>query len=191
MKSDTKNKVLTIAQTGMLTAIGIVFMLLIRFSILPGAKFLEYDMGDIPAALTALLFGPVHGLFSLCVIALVQALTVSAASSWQGFIMHFFATGVYIIILYFFRKTKRKSSFIWGLAAATAAMTAIMIPLNLIFTPMYLHTTAKAVAELILPAILPFNLIKGCINSLIIFLIFKPLTIVLAKSHLLPTNIKI
>ncbi len=172
--------------TAMMSALAVVFMLVIRFSILPGARFLEYDMGDIPVILSALLLGSPSSVFILIFVSLIQSLTVSAASSWQGFVMHVLSTGCYILVFKLITKnnTSIKRISIAGVLA-TLSLTLIMIPLNLIFTPLYLNTTVEAVMELMLPAIIPFNFIKGVINSVIIFFIYKPLSTILNKSYLL------
>lgn len=172
--------------TAMMSALATVFMLIIRFSLLPSAKFLEYDMGDIPVILSTLFLGIPQGSFVLLFVSLIQSLTVSAASSWQGFLMHFISTGCYILTLkLFIRKNDSFKNLVTGVAVSTLILTLIMIPLNLIFTPLYLHTTVEAVAELLLPAIIPFNLLKGIINSTITVIIYKPLKDILNKTGLL------
>lgn len=186
MQKNSKNSVKLLVTTAMMSALATVLMLVVRFSLLPGAKFLEYDMGDIPVILSTLFLGLPYGSFVLVFVSLIQSLTVSAASSWQGFIMHVISTGCYIVILkLFMRKKDDMKHLLAGVLTATAGLTLIMIPLNLIFTPLYLHTTVEAVAELLIPAIIPFNFIKGVINSILTFVIYKPLKDGLNKSKLL------
>ena len=186
MKKSSKNNIIRLVLTAMMAALSVVFMFIVRFSLLPGAKFLEYDMGDIPVILSTLFLGTPSGAFVLVFVSLIQALTVSAASSWQGFVMHVLATGAYVITLkLFMRKADGRKQLITGTIASTIVLTAIMIPLNLIFTPLYLNTTVEAVLQLMLPAIIPFNFLKGIINSLIIILLYAPLKEILKKSNML------
>ena len=178
-------KSLKLIQTGVLCALGIVFMLVVRFSILPGAAFLEYDMGDISVILALLLVSFQSSVGILFAVALVQSLTVSAASSWEGFIMHFISTAVFVLILYLFTRKKKDIKLIAaGLAVAAVCQILIMIPLNLIFTPMYLGCPVEAVKELLLPAIIPFNAIKAAINSIMTIILYPVLNRILTKSHL-------
>lgn len=186
MQKNKKSTLYKMVATSMMCALAVVMMYFIHFSLLPNAKFLEYDMGDIPVIMTTLFIGTPSGFIVLFFVSLVQSLTVSASSSWQGFIMHMLSTGTYIIIISLF--TKKGDSIkrmVTGLAVATLALTLIMIPLNLIFTPLYLNVSVEAVLELILPAIVPFNLIKGIINSLLTVLLYNTLKGVLKKSDLL------
>lgn len=191
MQKSNYNRLIKLVITGILSALAVVLMLLVRFSLLPGAKFLEYDMGDFPVIIASLFVGTPSGFIVLLIVSVVQSLTVSAASSWQGFIMHILSTGIYIVVLKLF--TLKKDSFprlLSGSCVATIALTAIMVPLNLIFTPMYLNTTVEAVLELMLPAIIPFNFIKGIINSIITVCIYHPLKRILSKSNMLIINNK-
>lgn len=183
------NKIVRLVETSVLAALAVVFMLTIRFWLLPGAKFLEYDMGDVPVITATLLLGPGSGTAVLFFVSLIQSLTVSAASSWQGFLMHFLSSEIFLLAAYYiFRTTKSRTRLAIAFAVSTILMAAIMIPLNLIFTPMYMQVPVQAVKELLLPAIIPFNLFKGAINSLIVFLLFFPLKKILEKSNLLPKN---
>ena len=173
----------------MLTALAVVLMLVVRFPLLPTAKFLEYDMGDVPVIIATLMFGIPTGVVMLAAEALVQSLTVSAASSWEGFVMHFISSSLFLIITYVFysagrKKEKIKFFLIAGLTVSAAAMAALMIPLNLIFTPMYLGVPVQSVKEMLLPVIVPFNLIKGAINAAAVTIIFLPLNKILKKTHL-------
>lgn len=185
------DKILKLVETSVLAALSVVFMLTIRFWLLPGAKFLEYDMGDVPVIVASLLLGPGAGTICLFFVSLIQALTVSAAGSWQGFLMHFISSEVFLLATYFItRKGIGRGRLAFSFAVSTVLMCAIMIPLNLIFTPMYMHVPVQAVVELLLPAIIPFNLFKGAINSFVVFLLYFPLEKILVKSNLLPKNQK-
>jgi len=189
MKATQKNYVLKLVETAMLAALAVVLMLVIRFPLLPSAAFLEFDMGDMPVIISTLLFGPGAGLITLFIVSLIQALTVSASSGWVGFVMHFIASGAYVLALGFIRKNRSSiKSLIIGVSISTIIMTILMVPLNLIFTTFFLNTSFDAVLQMIVPVILPFNLLKGIINSVVSVLVYIPLYKILDKSHLLPTK---
>lgn len=183
------DKTLFLVQKAMLLALAIVFMLVIRFPLLPAAKFLEYDMGDIPLVIATLLFGAPTGVLMLGLEALVQSLTVSAASSWEGFVMHFCAGTLFLVTVSLISKIGKKNGkeklfLCIGLVVGTLISTAVMIPLNLIFTPMYLGVEVDAVKQLMLPAIIPFNLLKGAINTIVAIATYLPLKKILKKTHM-------
>jgi riboflavin transporter FmnP len=176
MKYDV-NKLVRLA---LLSALSILLMMVIRFPIIPSAPFLEYEPGDVPALIGAFLYGPGAGLLITAVVSLVQATTVSAGSGWIGAIMHMVATGTMVLVAGFIYK--RIHSFkgaVVALLAGSVGMTLVMIPLNLFFTTRFLGVPAEAVKAMIVPVIIPFNLIKAVGNSALTVLVYKSVARVL------------
>ena len=54
-------------------------------------------------------------------------------------------------------------------------MTALMIPLNLVLTSYFQGVPMQAVVDMIIPVIIPFNLIKASANCVITAIVFKAL----------------
>ncbi len=163
-----------IAMLGMLTALSVVLTWLIHFPIIPAAPFLEYDPADIPILIGTFTFGPLAGLLLTIAVSAVQAFTVSAQSGAMGFLMHVFATGTMVLISgSIYKRGKDIRSAVLGLVLGALAMTAVMIPLNLIFTPLFMGAPVEAVIDLILPAILPFNLFKSFLNGAVTFILYR------------------
>ncbi len=174
--------VIRTAIMAMLTAVSIVLVYFIHLPLIPGVAFLEYDPADIPVLIGALMLGPVSGLIILFAVCLIQALTVSASSGIIGFFMHFIASSVLILIpSLIYRHKKSIASLIVGLVLGVIGMTAVMIPLNLVFTGIFMGTGVKAVASMLIPAIIPFNLAKASINAVVTFAVFTPVSQVLKK----------
>ena len=166
-------KILEITTMAMLVALSIVSLNFIKFPLIPSAPFLEYDCADVPAILAGLIFGPVQGLTVLLLTCVIQAFTFSASSGVIGLIMHFCASATLVLIPSLVgKKYKSTKALVASLAVATVAMTIIMIPLNLVFTGIFLGTGVKNVVSMLIPAIIPFNFIKAAINSAASFLIF-------------------
>ena len=53
---------------------------------------------------------------------------------------------------------------------------ALAIVGNLIITPLYAHISVEQVAALIVPALLPFNVIKLAIHCVVTMLVYKPVS---------------
>lgn len=158
----------------MLAALSLIFMLIIRFPIIPAAPYLEYEPADVPILIGGFVYGPVAGIIIAGVAALIQALTVSAASGWVGFIMHIIATGTLVTVsATYYKCHKTHVGAIIGLALGCLAMTAIMIPTNLVISVNFWGMTLEAVKAIIIPILIPFNLIKSGVNSVIVLLIYK------------------
>ncbi len=60
-----------------------------------------------------------------------------------------------------------------------------MIMWNYFLAPIFFGYTREAAVQILVPVILPFNLIKGGINAVLILLLYKPVTNVLVKSNIL------
>ena len=109
--------------------------------------------------------------FVLCVI---QGLTVSASGGVYGSIMHIIATGTFVLVAgLIYRRHKTKKAALIALACGVAAWGLIMMPANLIVTPYFTGMPVDAIRALLLPIILPFNLIKAGINAIVTFLVYK------------------
>ena len=180
--TSASNKVIKTAIMAMLTALSVVSVYALRLPLIPAAPFLEYDAADIPVLIGSMLLGPVSGIVTLLAVCAIQALTVSASSGWIGFVMHFIASGVLVLISStVYKKKPTSGGLVLGLVLGSLAMTAVMIPLNLVFTGIFLGAGTKAVAQMLIPAIIPFNLLKAGINSAVTFAVFTPISKLLKK----------
>ena len=108
-------------------------------------------------------------------------MTVSAASGGPiGFIMHIFATGSCVLIAgNIYRRNKTRKTAAIALIVGALVMTGAMVLMNLVLTPIFLGTSMEEVIPMLLPAIIPFNLIKAGLNCAITFVLYKSI------SHLL------
>ena len=160
----------------MFAALSIVLVAFIHFPFpfLPGAQFLEYDPADVPILIGTFAFGPLAGLLLTLVVSVVQGITVSAGSGPWGILMHFVATGSMAAVAGFiYRKFHSMRGAIAALGFGALTMTVVMIPLNLLITPIYTGASVQVVAGMLLPAIIPFNLIKSVVNCVITFIVYK------------------
>ncbi|ODU57991.1 MAG: ECF transporter S component [Clostridium sp. SCN 57-10] len=167
---------------GMLAAISVVLVALIHFPIFPAADFLEYDPADIPIFIGTFAFGPGAGLVLTAVVCVIQGLTVSVKSGIYGIIMHFLATGSFVLVAgLIYRRGKNIKSALLALTCGVVTMTLVMVAANLVVTPYYTGMPVEAVKGLLLPIIVPFNLVKAAANSLITFLLYKRVSALLHR----------
>lgn len=163
-----------LVKLGMLTALSIILVYAIHFPIFPSASFLEYDMADVPILIGTFLYGPWWGLALTATVSLLQWLLVSPQSLWVGAVMHFCATGSYVIAAgLIYRQNKTRTGALIGMAIGCVLQTLMMIPMNLIFTVHFFGVPKETVTALLPTAIIPFNAIKTVVNSLITFLLYK------------------
>lgn len=173
MNSKT-NKLVRLA---VLSALSIVLVMLIKFPIIPSAPFLEYEPGDVPMLVAAFMYGPIAGLVMTIIVSTIQAFTVSAAAGWVGLLMHIIATGTFVIVSgSIYRRFHTFKGAFAALAIGSLCMVLVMIPSNLFFSVKFYGIPYDAVMAMLPAAILPFNLIKSVANSLLVILVYKPLT---------------
>ena len=159
---------------GMLTALSIILVYAIHFPIFPSATFLEYDMADVPILIGTFLYGPWWGLALTAVVSVLQWLLVSPQSLWVGAVMHFLATGSYVVAAgLIYQHNKTRTAALFGMALGAVLQTLMMIPMNLIFTVHFFGVPREAVIALLPTAIIPFNAIKTVANSILTFLLYK------------------
>ena len=177
---NTNPKTVKLTKLAMLGAISLVLVFLIRIPF-PPAPFLTYDPADVPIFISAFAFGPLSGLAVTFVVCFVQAFALGG-DGIIGFFMHFVATGSFVLVAgLIYKKHKTKKYALIALLCGTIVMTASMIAWNLIITPMYLGVPVESVVAMILPILLPFNLLKAGINSVITFLTYKAIAKYLHK----------
>ncbi len=169
-----KKSIDRLVKLGMLTALSIILVYAIHFPIFPSASFLEYDMADVPILIGTFLYGPWWGLALTAVVSVLQWLLVSPNGMWVGAVMHFCATGSYVIAagLIYGKMHSIKGALI-GMGVGAVLQTLMMIPMNLIFTVHFFGYPYEAVVALLPTAIIPFNAIKAVANSIITFLLYK------------------
>ena len=181
-----------VVKLGMLTALSVILVYAIHFPIFPAAAYLEYDMADVPILIGTFLYGPWWGLGLTAVVSLLQWLLVSPQSQWVGAVMHFFATGSYVVAAgLIYARSKTRTNAIVGMGIGSVLQTLMMIPMNLIFTVHFFGVPREAVVALLPTAIIPFNAIKTVANSILTFLLYKRVSKLLEKDIVkarTPTN---
>jgi len=161
-----------LAKMALMAAISCVLVLLIRIPF-PPAPFLVYDPADVPIYITTFAFGPAAGVILTVIVSFIQAFMLGGDFVY-GFVMHVFATGMFAVVaglIYKHKKTKKEA--VIALAAGVIIATAVMCVMNILVTPHYMGAPREAVLAMIVPVIIPFNLMKAGLNAVITFFVYK------------------
>ncbi|MEG2116383.1 MAG: ECF transporter S component [Clostridia bacterium] len=183
MKLDTR-KLTSIA---MLSALAFIVMMVMRIPISP-LPFLKYDPKDIIIVIAGFIYSPIVAVAISVIVSLIEMITVSD-TVFIGFIMNVLSTCAFVVpatIIY--KKHKSLKSAIVGLGIGVIAMTIIMMLWNYLLTPLYMKIPREDVIAMLVPMILPFNLIKGGLNMAITLIIYKPVVTALRKARLIPSD---
>ncbi len=180
MKTNTKKMVVM----AMLSAVSVILVMLIRVPWF-GAGFLEYDPADVPILIATLMYGPCAGLTVTFVVSVIQGLTVSSGSGIIGIIMHILATGSYVFFTgNIYKRVKNTKGLIVSLCFGALVSTLFMLLWNVWFTPLFMKVPTEMVVKMLVPTIIPFNLVKTFGNGMLAAVIYS----VLKKSHIMDKN---
>ncbi|MEY8355570.1 ECF transporter S component [Lachnospiraceae bacterium 54-53] len=183
MNMTEKTRKLTLM--AMLCALAFVSVVAIRIPIIPVMPFLEYEPKDVIILTGGFIFGPMASALISVIVSFVEMFTISTTSI-IGLIMNILSTVAFVCpAAYFYRRHHSMTGAFAGMVTGTLLMTLIMVLWNYLITPIYMGYPREAVVQLLLPAIVPFNLLKGGINTALTMLIYKPLVTALRKSSLL------
>ena len=175
----------------MLCALSYVVMLLGKLfpPMIPITPFLSYDPKDVIIVIGGFIFGPLSAFAISAVVSVIEMFSVSDTGI-IGLVMNVVSTCAFACTAAaIYKKNHTLSGAVIGLILGTIAMTAIMILWNYLLTPIYMGYPRQAVVDILLPAILPFNLIKCGLNAAVTLLIYKPLVNALRKMKLLETEV--
>lgn len=176
---DTKTKKLT--TVGMLCALAYAAVLVGR---IPLILFLKYDPKDVIIAIGGLLFGPLTSFLISLIVSFVEMVTISE-NGVLGFLMNVISSCSFACTAaWIYKKRHRLSGAVLGLLCGSALMVGVMMLWNYLIAPIYMGYPREAVVELLLPAFLPFNLVKGGLNAAITLLLYKPVVTVLRRTAL-------
>lgn len=179
------SNVKTLTSLAMFAALAYVLMVVGRF---PIVLFLKYDPKDFVLVICSFMFGIIPATIVTVIVSIIEMYTVSG-TGFIGLIMNVVATLAFLIpASYSFHKSKSVKNVVIGLIASTFLMTAVMLLWNWVLTPFFMHVPRAEVVKHLVPAFLPFNLIKGFLNSALVAIFYN--RILKIKSNVLEQHIE-
>ena len=157
-------------QISMLSVISFLMMYLVEFPLLPAAPFLKYDPSQVPTLIAAFAFGPLAGVVAELLKSFLFFISGKSTAGIVGVSAAFVAGGAFVFtsgIIYRMNKTRKNA--VVALAAGTVVMT---LANYFVFFPLW-GIPSEQVAPMLLSAVVPFNLVKGALSSLLTFLLYK------------------
>ena len=149
-------------------------------------SFLTFDLKDAVITLSGLLLGPSTALAVSFLVAMLEFI-VDSDTGWYGLIMNFASSATFsVVCATVYKYTKKLSGAVAGLIGAVLTMVSIMLLLNLYVTPFYMGVPRQQVAEMIHTLFLPFNVVKGTVNSALVLILYKPIRRAMLAAKLLP-----
>ena len=189
--SSRLNTARTVSYIAMFSAIAAVLML-IEIPLFFAPSFYEIDLSEIPILICTFYLGPVAGVVCEFLKILLKLMIKGTSTAYVGDFANFFVGCALVLpasIIYHAKKTRKMA--IIGLIAGTAVMTIFGSFFNAVYMlpkfsqlfgmPMEViigmgtavNGAINSVSTLVLFAVVPFNLLKGAIVSLLTLLLYK------------------
>ena len=179
------NKTKKVTMVGMLCAVAFLVTVVCR---IPVVLFLKYEPKDVVISIGGFLFGPMTAFVISVIVSFVEMFTISD-TGFIGLIMNVLATCSFACTASFiYKKHRTMKGAVAGLLTGVVLTTAVMLLWNYLITPIYMGYPREAVKALLIPAFLPFNLLKGGINMALTLLIYKPVVTALRSAGLVPAS---
>lgn len=153
-----------LTRSAVLAAFAVGLALTVRVPLLPAAPFLLYEPSDVPLLIGALMLGPAWAAGIAVVVAAVLGLVggggiIGALSRLVGSM----ALGVTAGWAYrHFSQLRHRGAISVSLGIGAYVVSEVLM--SLLLGPLFLGSFQTA-AAMILPVVLPFNLIKGVVNG--------------------------
>ena len=192
---NSTSKVRVLTGTTMLGAVAAVLMYL-EFPIPIMPAFVKLDVSELPALIASFAYGPVSGILVCLIKNLIKLPSTSTAAVGElfNFVMGALFVGVAGLI---YKRNKTRKGAIVGALLGALVMAVVSVPYNyFIVYPAYVvmyHLPLDAIIGMyqainpnvngLLACLLVFNLpfpfVKGALDAVLCFLVYKPLSPIL------------
>lgn len=189
----------TMVKVSVLGVIGFILMLF-DFPLWFAPPFLKFDISDLPSLIGAFSLGPMAGVLVQLLKNILNVVIEGSTTMVVGEFSNFVVGSIFAYIAgYIYYKDKNFKNALIGLIVGTFAMTALISVINYFFMiPFYAKLFGMSIEKivdmgnavnkrvvdfksLIIYAIVPFNLLKGLVVSLVTILIYKKISPILHR----------
>ncbi|MBE6183451.1 ECF transporter S component [Heyndrickxia ginsengihumi] len=168
----------TFVAIALLSSLSFILMF-IKFPIPSFPSFLTVDFSDVPVLIAALLYGPLGAIVTELIKNILNYLSIgSEAGVPIGNLANFFAGILFVLPTYYiYRSLRTKKGMTFALLGGTFSMAIFMSILNyFVILPAYLYFmnfSVGNVKDYIVSGVLPFNIVKGIIVTILFMLMFS------------------
>ena len=151
-----------------------ILLSFVEFPIFPAASFLKLDISFVPSAVMGFAYGAGPGVLVGIACAVAHG---AITGNWVGCLMNIIAACAFIIpASAIYKRNRTFKGAVIGMAISVASLVVAAIVANLVIDPLLYGMPFEAVASLVVPAILPFNIIKGVVISALTGIVYKSIS---------------
>ena len=189
-------KLVMAALLGALAAI----LMVLDFNVPLAPEFIKFDFSDFPVLIGGFVFGPLTGVLIAFLKIVLNLLFKPTTTMFVGEASNFLLSVCYMgLACLFYRKHRTKKGAVIGMVLATVTTSLFAIASNiLVMFPMYaklfgmsmeqivgmvsaVNPFVKDVTTMVIASLVPFNLFKYGVISLITFISYKKIEVILEK----------
>ena len=149
----------------------------VEVPIFPAAPFLKYD----PSGIVMLIVGFAYGPAAAAIVSVLGFVPHLFTNPWGALMAILVALSLSVPAAFIYRRKRTRAGAVIGMLVGAALTVVVAILGNLVITPIYTGWPVSEVAALIVPALLPFNILKMAIHGVVTFLIYRPISNLLDK----------
>lgn len=149
----------------------------IELPVFPAAPYLKYDPSGIVSLISGFAFGPMAAVI-VSVLSWVPHLFTDPYGTLMAVAV---ALSLSVPASLVYKRVHTRKGALLGIIVGSVCALAVALLGNLIITPLYANMSVAQVATMILPILLPFNLLKLAIHGVVTFLIYKPISMLVHR----------
>ena len=192
--------ILTVKNMAVIAILGVLgaILMMFDFPIAIAPAFYKLDLSDLPCLIGAFALGPIPALFIELIKIIVKLLIKPTSTAFVGELAAFIISSSFVLTAGFiYKKNKTRNSALKAMIIGTIVMSIVGTIANYLFIiPFYVKMyhmpleTIIGMGQAIFPIIkdklsfvlccvLPFNIIKGTIVSIVALILYKRISVIL------------
>lgn len=175
-------------------------LMLFKFPIPIAPPFMTVDFSDVATLVSGFILGPVSGVITVVLKNLINLMLNGTTTAYVGELSNIIVGSTFVVVsslIYSHKKTKKTA--ILGLIFGVIGMSVIVTLSNyFVIFPIYAkvfhipvdgfvkfvpksYNIVKNYYDLMILSVLPFNIVKGTLNAIVTFLVYKKVSKAMKK----------
>lgn len=194
VNSRTNSSVRVMTRVGMLGAIAFILMYFQLPVTFVAPSFMKLDISDLPVLIGAFVMGPVQGIMIAALKNILHLAIKGTSTGGVGELSNFIISSMFAVSAgLIYRKKRTFKGAVVGLLVGTIIATTVAVISNYYFIfPLYaklmpmeaiINAGAAVTSKItdlwsmMIYSVIPFNLLKGLITSVVVMLIYKKVSV--------------
>lgn len=180
-------KVKKITTIGILCALAMIVNLFAFMPLVPTVTWLTYDPKDIIIVIGGFIYGPMTSLIMSGICSVLEIM-IKGGTILDVFMNMISTCSFACVAAAVYKHKHTKQGAMIGLLLGVVITVINMTIWNYIVTPIYYGMPRAAVVALLLPGIIPFNILKAGLNAGITLFVYKSVVAILRHTHFIEAS---